>query len=207
MKFGPAEFRDKTGVSRETLDDLVAYSELLIKWQTRINLIGSGTLPDIWHRHFLDSAQLAMIDPLPQGPWLDFGSGAGFPGLVVAIMRRSEPDFSMHLVESNGKKAAFLREVIRATGAPAEVHCKRFEELLPLPVGVISARAVAPLSQLLSLSEPFIEQNPTFLFPKGQDVDEELTDASKCWNIDLDKYPSMTDPQGVLLRIKDVSRV
>ncbi|TNE39490.1 MAG: 16S rRNA (guanine(527)-N(7))-methyltransferase RsmG [Alphaproteobacteria bacterium] len=207
MTVGPDDFRRKLNVSRETLADLALYGELLAKWQKKINLVSGRTLDDIWERHFLDSAQLAFLDPAPEGPWLDFGSGAGFPGLVVSLIHKKTPGFRMHLVESNGKKAAFLREVIRATGAPAQVHGVRMEELTPFPVKTISARAVAPVSDLLSLAQGFMTLSPIFIFPKGQDVDQELTEASKCWNIDLDKYPSMTDPQGVILRIKDVARV
>ncbi|TNE59733.1 MAG: 16S rRNA (guanine(527)-N(7))-methyltransferase RsmG [Alphaproteobacteria bacterium] len=207
MAFGPEDFRQKLDVSRETLADLTLYAELLVKWQKKINLISGKTLDAVWERHFLDSAQIAFLEPAPEGPWLDFGSGAGFPGLVVSLIHKKTPGFRMHLVESNGKKVAFLREVIRATGAPAQVHSVRMEDLTPFPVKTISARAVATVSDLLALAEGFVTLSPTFIFPKGQDVDQELTEASKYWNIDLDKYPSMTDPQGVILRIKDVARV
>jgi 16S rRNA (guanine527-N7)-methyltransferase len=207
MKFGPEEFAAKTNVSRETLRDLMAYVDLLARWQRRINLVSGKTLPDLWQRHMMDSAQLVPLVLNPNGAWLDFGSGAGFPGLVVAIMLKGTPDFHMHLIESNGKKASFLREAARLTESPVTVHSERMEAVEPFPITVLSARAVAPLIDLLTYAEPYFAFKPEMFFPKGQDVDEELTTASKYWNIDLDKYPSMTDSNGVILKIKEVHRV
>jgi len=198
------------GVSRETLEDLICYGDLLSKWQKTVNLVGSKTIPDMWRRHFLDSAQLLDMASYQGGAWLDFGSGAGFPGLVVALLIKGRAEFAdamVHLVESNGKKASFLQEIIRVTGAPAKVHHCRLSDLEPFPVEVVSARAVASLEDLIIYSLPFLSSHPRLIFPKGQDVDEELTSASKYWNIDLDKYPSRSDPNGVILCIKEVSRV
>lgn len=209
-RYGPEQFSNDFGVSRETLDDLICYGDLLVKWQKTINLVGSKTLPDMWRRHFLDSAQLLELSGFTGRAWLDFGSGAGFPGLVIALLIKGRAEFSggqVHLVESNGKKASFLQEVIRVTGAPAKVHLGRLEDLEPFPIEVISARAVASLEDLIVYSHPFLTSHPMLIFPKGQDVDEELTSASKYWNIDLDKYPSRSDPNGVILCIKEVSRV
>jgi 16S rRNA (guanine527-N7)-methyltransferase len=204
------QFAEDISVSRETLSALIDYSDLLTKWQKTVNLVGASTLPEMWRRHFLDSAQLLDLVTKPGPVWLDFGSGAGFPGLVVALLMQDRPEWAgtrVHLVESNGKKASFLQEIIRVTGAPAEVHHTRLEDMDPFPVDVISARAVAPVEDLIIYAMPFLSSQPLLIFPKGRDVDEELTLASKYWNIDLDKYPSKSDPEGVILCIKEVTRV
>ena len=186
----PAAFRAATNVSRETLHDLERYVALLAKWQPAINLVGPRTLADVWRRHMLDSAQLA---PMAQGRrWLDLGSGAGFPGLVLAIMGVGE----VHLVESDARKAAFLATVARETGAKAIVHAVRLEFLPAESYDVITARALAPLADLLDWSARFRGPETVCLFPKGQDIDVELTEAAKCWRLDVEKVPSRTDPRG-----------
>lgn len=161
----------------------------------------------MWHRHFLDSAQILDHAPKVNPVWLDFGSGAGFPGLVVAILLRERGGGVVHVVDSVGKKARFLQEVVDQTigsgdtGVEVHVHCQRVEEMGLMDVDVISARACASLNKLFTWSHRFASPETHFLFPKGQDVDEELTEAAKYWNIDLDKYSSRTDPRAVILRV------
>ena len=155
--FDPKMFDPGGNVSRETLAALGRYEALLKTWQKAVNLVGRGTLEDVWHRHFLDSAQLLpLIPPPPEGgpaSLLDVGSGGGFPGLVMAILAAKEASFGLqlevHLVESNARKSAFLREIARATRTPVTVHQSRVEELAPFPVDFITARGFAPLPRLL----------------------------------------------------------
>ena len=193
------EFQRATGVSRETVARLEAYRRLLKTWQKAINLVGPKTLANAWERHFLDSAQLWPLAPEParHGVWLDLGAGAGFPGLVIALMGASH----VHLVESDQRKAQFLRTVIRETGAPATVHAVRAEALVPFPVDVITARAFAPLARLLSLAEPFWGEGTVGLFPKGRDVELELTEAAKYWKLNPELIPSRTDAEARILRL------
>ncbi len=187
-------------VSRETEERLRAYADLLVKWQARINLVGPATLPDLWRRHMLDSAQLAAH--LPAGPILDLGSGAGFPGLVLAIVRGGP----VHLVESDARKGAFLREAARITGAEAVVHTQRIERLEPFPVAAITARALAPVAQLLDWAAPFLQQGVHCLFLKGRSCEEELTQAAEHWKITAERIPSVTDPSGIILHLSEVHR-
>ncbi len=201
-RYAGAEFQADTGVSRETLDRLEAYVALLTRWQRRINLIGGGSLEDVWRRHLLDSAQLYDLAP-SAGPWLDLGSGAGLPGLVAALL--GAPD--AHLVEANARKCAFLNEALRVTGTADTVHNARIEALAPWTCAVVSARAVAPLERLLALSAPFFGPKTVGLFPKGQNVEEELTRATKSWRMEVDRIPSRSDPAGTILRITEVRRV
>jgi 16S rRNA (guanine527-N7)-methyltransferase len=195
-----AGFQSATNVSRETLARLEHYATLLRKWQPAINLVGPGTLDDLWRRHMLDSAQLA---PLAAGRrWLDMGSGAGFPGLVLAILGVG----GVHLVESDARKAAFLATVARETAASAIVHTSRLEDLQAEPFDVITARALAPLPRLLALAHHLAGPETIFLFPKGQDVDAGLTEAAKCWKFQVDRVPSRTDPRGSILRLRGAYR-
>jgi 16S rRNA (guanine527-N7)-methyltransferase len=196
------EFFASVAVSRETEDKLRAYAELLTKWQAKINLVGPATIPDLWRRHFLDSAQL--FPHLPDGPVLDLGSGAGFPGLVLAVMRgQGDP---VHLVESDGRKGAFLREAARITGAPAVIHTSRIEALKIFEIGAVTARALAPVATLLALAEPFLTPSVQCLFLKGERLEDELTEAGKDWKMTLDRIPSVSDPNGFILSLKEVSR-
>ena len=162
----------------------------------------TALLEDVWRRHLLDSAQLYDLAPRP-GPWLDFGSGAGLPGLVVALL--GAPD--AHLVEANARKCAFLNEALRVTGTAATVHNTRIEALAPWTCAVISARALAPLERLLALAAPFIWPKTVSLFPKGQNVEEELTRATKSWRMEVERIASRSDPAGTILRITEVRRV
>ncbi len=199
---GFAAFCRATAVSRETGERLLAYEALLIKWQARINLIGPATLPALWTRHMLDSTQLAALRP--PGPLLDMGSGAGFPGLVLAILGAEAAP--CHLVEADARKCAFLQEVVRVTGANAVIHHTRMEKLAPFPVATITARALAPLGKLLDLAEAFLTPGALCLFLKGRTADEELTQAGKTWTMTAERIASLTDPASVILSLKEVRR-
>jgi 16S rRNA (guanine527-N7)-methyltransferase len=190
------------GVSRETRERLNTYADLLRKWQRSINLVGPRTIDDLWNRHFTDSAQLLPLIPPSARVLVDFGSGAGFPGLVLAILGVSQ----VHLIESDQRKATFLREVARATGTPVTVHAKRIEQVAPFPADVVSARALAPLGDLLGFAAPFLHPDSLCLFPKGQMAEDELTAASRTWNINVDRIQSVTDPSATILRLSQVSR-
>ncbi len=201
----PEGFAAATNVSRETLARLEAYAALLVRWQSAINLVGGDTLKDLWRRHMLDSAQLAPHIPAEARCITDIGSGAGFPGLVLAILC----GIPVHLIESAGKKATFLREVARLTGAPVTVHHGRIENQTPWPSDVVTARALAPLSMLLEYAAPFLSlagDGARCLFLKGARAEEELTEASKSWNMTVERFQSVTDPTGVILRIGDIAR-
>src|SRR5690349_5193773 len=188
-------------VSRETRERLDAYAALLRKWQPTINLVGPRTLGDLWTRHFVDSAQLFPLIPSEARVLVDLGSGAGFPGLVLAILGVPE----VHLIESDQRKATFLREAARATQAPVTVHAKRIEQVSPFPADVVSARALAPLTDLLALASPFLTPDAVCIFPKGQQASDELTAAAKTWNIKVDRIQSITDPGATILRVSEVS--
>lgn len=193
------DFQKVTGVSRETRDQLSRYAELLLRWNHAINLVANGSLKDLWKRHFLDSAQLLSLIPTEStGDLVDFGSGAGFPGLVLAIMGAGQ----VHLIERDGRKCAFLREVAHKTDAPVTIHNTDIAKLQPWPVKAVTARAFAPLSNLLPLAAPFIEQGALGLFLKGKTLDDELTQSSKEWRILADRVPSASDPAGCILRVR-----
>lgn len=198
----PEQFHSATGVSSEVVERLKAYAELLVKWQARINLVGPDTLPALWRRHFLDSAQLYPHLPQSVHRVADLGSGAGFPGLVLAVM--GVPD--VHLVESDVRKAAFLREAARVTGATVTVHAERSEKLAPLGADVVTSRALAPLGKLLDLASRHLAEGGLCLFLKGRGSEDELTAARKEWIITSDRFPSVTDPMGAILQIREVCR-
>lgn len=195
----PEIFREKTGVSRETLQRLEIFGETLRRWQTKINLISPGSVDALWSRHMLDSAQL--VDHIPSGTKIitDLGSGAGFPGLVIAIMTGIET----HLVESDTRKSAFLREVVRQTDANVDIHNGRAEDMAPWSSGVITARALAPLPKLLTYAAPFLGSNACCLLLKGTAWREELTEAEKSWHIQCQDVVSKTDPNGRILIIRN----
>lgn len=232
---GPEEFRDRFDVSRETLERLSVYVDLLTRWQKRINLVGRSTIDNIWSRHIADSAQL--IEHMPRVPCsvIDLGSGAGLPGVILAILfgeygagesdhedsglKGTKADFPVagqnnghvHLIESNTKKCAFLREAVRLTGAPATIHTCRIEhlnndDLNPEPE-VVTARALASLTDLLGMAEKYMDKGAKGVFLKGQDVDDELTEASKYWRISVDRMPSRIHDQGSILIVREATRV
>jgi 16S rRNA (guanine527-N7)-methyltransferase len=197
------EFFAAVAVSRETADKLRLYADLLKKWQPKINLVGPATVADLWRRHFFDSAQIFPY--LPGGAVLDIGSGAGFPGLVLAVMR-GQGDAPIHLVESDQRKCAFLREAARLTEAPAVIHTSRIEALKVFEISAVTARALAPVETLLRLVEPFLTPAVQCLFLKGEKLEDELTEASKDWKMTVDRIPSVSDPNGFILSLKEVSR-
>jgi len=187
--------------------------EMLLKWQQTTNLVAPSTLDRIWTRHVLDSLQLVALAPQAR-MWVDLGSGGGFPGLVIACALAGRPGAKVHLVESNRKKAAFLREAARRLGLPALVHPERIEDAVPRladpmapdRIDVVTARALAPLAKLLDLAEPLLKTGALALFPKGQDVETELTDAAKYWNIEPDLIPSRTSPRGRVVVVRSARR-
>jgi len=193
---GPESFAEAFKVPRETILALERYAALLTHWQRSINLIAPSTLPHLWLRHMADSAQLQALAPEARR-WLDLGSGAGFPGLVVAILQADKLDFRMHLAESNQKKCAFLAEVVRATTAPVDIHAMRIEDLAEkaqsLRPDVVSARALAPLSRLLELAEPFFGDYTRGLFLKGRETEAEIEVAQKRWDFGFRLHASTTD--------------
>ena len=197
----PEAFAARFDVSRETLASLLAYVALLEKWQRRINLVSSATLPDIWHRHILDSAQLLPLLPLASARQrlhiLDIGSGAGFPGLVLAILGVGD----VQLVESNQRKAVFLQTVIRELGVSARVSNQRIETLPACRPDVITARAFAALPKLMSLITPHLHNGLTCLFLKGASVDEELTNFQTYSTMIPHLYPSVTNDDGVIVKL------
>ncbi|MFQ5783643.1 MAG: 16S rRNA (guanine(527)-N(7))-methyltransferase RsmG [Alphaproteobacteria bacterium] len=198
----PETFRAAAGVSRETTARLAAYAALLGRWQRRINLVGAATLADVWRRHMLDSAQLRPYVPRACRRLVDLGSGAGFPGLVLAILGVE----GVELVESDGRKCAFLAEAARETGARVVIHHQRIEAMPSIPADVITARACAPLPKLLDYAAQFLTCETSCLFLKGARVDEELTQAAKKWKMRVAGFPSRTDPSGVVLHIQGISR-
>ena len=185
-------------VSRETMCQFEAYLALLKKWQRRINLVANSTMVDAWQRHILDSAQLVRFYPLNTKKILDVGSGAGFPGLVLAIMGNVQVD----LVESDQRKAIFLSTVIRSLGLPAKVHNQRIESLPNLAPDVVTARALAPVSKLMKLIENQISHDTVCLFLKGVSVEDELTDLQSYSTMVPVSHPSLSDPNGVVLELK-----
>jgi 16S rRNA (guanine527-N7)-methyltransferase len=198
-----------TDVSRETADRLDRFVELLLRWQGTTNLIASSTIAHLWTRHVADSLQLLDLAPAAR-VWVDVGSGAGFPGLMIACALASKSGAMVHLVESNAKKAAFLREAQRVTGAPATVHGERIEDFAARFRGraeIISARAVAPLKSLLDQCFPLLgKSDATGLFPKGQNAELELAEACKAFKIKFTMVPSRTDPAGRIVVIRDLER-
>lgn len=192
-------------VSRETLERLKAYEALLLKWQKSINLVSASTLEEIWRRHMWDSGQLVALAPEEARFWLDLGSGAGFPALVVAAMLRDRPEFEMHLVESDQRKGIFLREAARVMDVPVTVHTMRIENWKPegerLP-DIISARALAPLPKLLEWTHAFWGKETVGLFLKGQGAREELTQANKGWIFEAEAIASQSDGSGTVLKLR-----
>ena len=196
-----------TPVSRETEARLDKFVALLLQWQATTNLISPATMLHLWVRHVADSLQLLDLAPKDAKVWVDFGSGGGFPAIPLACALVERPGAKVHLIESNGKKAAFLREAIRVTGVSAVVHPARIEDVGDSygdRVEVITARALAPLKTLCDQVHPLIDRGAVALFLKGQDVDAELTEAAKYWTIQADKVQSKTSPDGCIVVIRSL---
>jgi 16S rRNA (guanine527-N7)-methyltransferase len=197
-----------TPVSRETEARLDRYVALLEEWQAKTNLVSPSTLPNLWTRHIADSLQLLALAPSAK-IWADLGSGGGFPGLVLACAMAEVSGAMVHLVERNAKKAAFLREALRVTGSPGTVHLADIEDNVDSIVGrvdCVTARAVAPLHQLLGFAEPLVRQGAKALFPKGQDVEAELTEATKYWIIRPHLHSSRTGGHGWIVELDEIER-
>lgn len=205
----PAEF-SKTlsglgqNVSRETFSALETYDALLRKWQAKINLVAKDSLQDLWRRHFLDSAQLLPLLPPGNDPITDLGSGAGFPGLVLAILTGRE----VHLVDSDQRKGVFLLECARQTGIASrvKVHTTRIEAAQAWAAPIVTARALAALDQLLAWAEPYLMPTTTCLFLKGAKAEDELTAALRVWKMTVERVRSVTDPTGLILRLSHLER-
>ena len=197
-----SEFVRLTSASREALEKLDRYVEILVEWNQKFNLVAPSTLPHIWSRHFLDSAQLLPLikSYSPNLSLADLGSGAGFPGLILNILGIAKT----HLIESTGKKADFLQTVISELKLDAIVHKCRIEDLEEFRVDIITARALAPLKELLPLVAPLIHKNSLCLFLKGKTVDLELTEAKKYWMFDCEKTQSLSDASGSVLAIRNL---
>jgi 16S rRNA (guanine527-N7)-methyltransferase len=201
----PEDFAKTFSVPRETISKLARYAELLAHWQKSTNLIAPSTLPALWSRHFADSAQLRDLAPEARLS-LDLGSGAGFPGLVVAILQAGKPDFRMHLVESNRKKCAFLAEVARETAAPVDIYAMRIEDFAQSPQrlmpDIVSARALAALPRLFELAYPFFGSDTRGLFLKGREAEAEIEEARREWSFDYRLHPSLTSAGSFIVEVR-----
>jgi 16S rRNA (guanine527-N7)-methyltransferase len=195
-------------VSHETEARLDRFVDLLRQWQAKTNLVAPSTVPNLWTRHIADSLQLLRLAP-SANVWVDFGSGGGFPGLVLACALADRPDAKVHLVERNARKAAFLREGLRIAAASGVVHRQGIEDTVDSLAGsvdCVTARALAPLHQLIAFAEPLVRTGAKALFLKGQDVDAELTEATKYWSIDPILHSSLTGGQGWIVELDRIER-
>lgn len=203
-----SEFQTRTGVSRETMDRLDLFAALLGKWTAKINLIAPSTVPEIWTRHFLDSAQLLSLPEQSPNHWVDIGSGGGLPGMVVAIIAREKwPDMHVTCIESDQRKAVFLRTVASQLKLEATVLAQRIEQADPQSADIVSARALAPLPELLGLLERHLAPTGMGLVPKGRGYRDELAEARTKWSFDLTLHRSETNPDGAILEIGNLTRV
>ena len=190
--------------SPETAARLAAYRDLLLRWNTRINLISVETAGEIDQRHIADCAQLQPLLP-PAGPIADIGSGAGLPGLVLAVL---QPEREIHLVESDKRKAAFLVEASAQLKLPmVNVHACRAENAKLPPLSAITARALAPLATLLPYADNFLAPGGVAVFPKGKAAEKELTEAAQGWHFTCERFPSTTNPEATILRLSNIHRV
>jgi len=204
---GPEEFAALSHVSRETLARLKIHAEMLLDWNTRQNLVSEGSLADLWRRHFWDSAQLAPYVPMSAASLVDLGSGAGFPGLVIAEILRERPGLRVVLYEATAKKCRFLEAAATRLGLPVEVRQGRIEDAAPEIFDCITARACAPLAKLVVYAQRFWGRKSVGLFLKGQNVEVELTESHKSWRMELVRHQSRSDPSGVILEIRELHRV
>ncbi len=201
-------FDSPMDVSRETSERLEIYAQLLRKWNPRINLVSRNTLDDLETRHIADSMQIFDLAPQGWKHWADLGSGGGFPGLVIAILAAEfSPVAQVTLVESDQRKCAFLRTVIRETGAPATVVAGRIEATAPLSADILSARALADLDTLLGFAERHLCEGGAALFPKGANWKKEVDNARVQWRFDCEARTSKTEPSAVILKIGGITRV
>ena len=201
----PAGFLDSVGATPARLEDVARFRESLLTANRVTNLVGDSTLGDFWRRHFVDSAQLLWVEPSTR-VWADLGSGAGLPGLVLAILLKDRPGARVHLIESMAKRCRFLAEMVETLGLPAVVHNARAESL-ELKVEMVTARACAPLDRLLTFARPYLARGARGLFLKGSEVEAEVTAARRNWRFKARTTPSLSDPRGRLLSIEELVRV
>ena len=202
------EFAERANVSRETIEKLSVYADLLKKWTPSINLVAKSTLANLWHRHFLDSAQVLDLARLESGHWVDIGTGGGFPGLVVAVISAEKhPEYQFTFVESDARKSEFLRTVIRNLSLTAKVVTKRIEEVECLNADILSVRALASLSILAGYAEQHLKPTGRAIFMKGASFRRELDEALETWEFQSEEYASITDDAAVILKLGDIKRV
>lgn len=199
-----ASFAAASGATLEQVADLTRFLDMLAAGNEVMNLVGPATIPDFWNRHAWDSAQLMKLAPEAR-TWADLGAGAGFPGLVLAILGKDQDGFHVHLVESMAKRCRFLSEVVRELGLPATVHNDRAENL-KLSVDIVTARACAPLHRLLGYAQPYFRLGATGLFLKGQDVAADIEEATRFWDFEADIIPSLSDERGRIVRVRRLGR-
>jgi 16S rRNA (guanine527-N7)-methyltransferase len=204
QEFGPKELASAINVSRETIEHLELYAGMLIEWNAIHNLVSKNSLPYLWQRHILDSAQLARYVPDTALSLVDLGSGAGFPGLVLSEMLRERAGFRTVLFEATGKKCRFLEAVAERLGLEIEVRNARVETAQPEKFDVITARALAPLDELFAYTQRFFGDNSVALFNKGQNIGVELTNTHKSWKMDSYQHPSISDPRGIILEVREL---
>lgn len=204
---GLDDIAEVLNVPRETVEPLGVYGDMLEKWQKAKNLVANSTLSTMWQRHFLDSAQLYPFLQKhlteDRNQLLDIGSGAGFPGLVLAALLPIEA----HMVEANGRKSSFMAQVVRQIAPKTKIHTARIEALPPFPVDFVTSRACARLSQLLEWAYPFAHRQTVFFFLKGENVEEELTEACTMFNMHIEQHPSLSSKTGVILEISQVQKL
>lgn len=199
-----AAFAAAAHAGPQAIADLERYRSYLIEWNEKMNLVGPATLDVFWSRHAWDSAQILPLAP-DALTWADLGTGAGLPGIVLAILGKDRPGFHVHLVDSLTKRCRFLTEVVNGLELPATVHNSRAEDL-SLTVDIVTARACAPLSRLMGYAQPYFKRGAQALFLKGQDVASELEDAAKTWNFEADVSPSLSDSRGQIVRVRRLGR-
>lgn len=204
QEFGPKELASAINVSRETIEHLELYAGMLIEWNAIHNLVSKNSLPYLWQRHILDSAQLARYVPDTALSLVDLGSGAGFPGLVLSEMLRERPGFRTVLFEATGKKCRFLEAVAERLGLEIEVRNARVETAQPEKFDVITARALAPLDELFAYTQRFFGDKSVALFNKAQNIGVELTNTHKSWKMNSYQHPSISDPRGIILEVREL---
>lgn len=201
------DFQKRFDVSRETIDRLSQYEELIQKWNPAINLISKSTVDQLWPRHFYDSADILFLADTTKGRWVDLGSGGGFPGIVIAILTHQlAPELSVTCIESDIRKCEFMRTVSRAIGVPVGVISRRIEEVPPQNATVLSARALAPLPRLLEYVKRHLAPGGTAILHKGENWQQEVQTALETWRFSVEKHESSSHPNSAILKIKDISR-
>ena len=203
--FGAEAFAAATGADPVQMRDLEAFRLLLGDWNERMNLVGPSAMAEFWGRHAFDSAQLLALAPEAL-TWADLGAGAGFPGLVLAILLKGRPGAAVHLLESMAKRCRFLQAVVDELALPAQVHHARAESL-SLTVDIVTARACAPMPRLMEFAWPYLRKGATALFLKGQDVDAEMAEATTSWDFKAQLLPSLSSPTGRIVQVSKVRRV